>query len=409
VDMQSAFKGKCIVLGVTGGIAAYKACEIVSGLHKAGAVVYVVMTANATRFVAPLTFETLSGNPCITDTFERPATWEVEHIALAKRADLFLIAPATANFIAKLSHGIADDMLLTTCLAATAPFLLAPAMNTGMWNAQANQDNLHILERRGVNFIGPDAGMLACGDTGMGRMSEPNDIIAACAALVAPAQDMAGLKVLVTAGPTREDIDPVRYISNRSSGKMGFALALAAQKRGADVTLVAGPVPIAPPALTRYLQVTSTEDLAQAVLSQCASQDIIIQAAAPADYRAENPAKQKIKKAGDEPLMLTLVPTMDVAQAVGRQKRAGQTLVGFAAETEHVTQNAAAKMERKKLDMIIANEVGKDGTGFEADNNKVTVITKESAEDLPLQAKTVLADEILNRIMHLRGIRQGGE
>ena len=279
-------KGKHVVLGVTGGIAAYKACEVVSRLRKLGADVDVIMTENATKLVAPLTFETLSRRPVTIDTFERAESWDVKHISLAQKADVMLVAPATANLMAKLAHGIADDMLTTTLLATKAPVLLAPAMNTGMWTAQATQENLRTLKGRGVLTVGPDSGLLACGDTGAGRMSEPEQIVEAVTAVLHPKRDMEGLKVLVTAGPTVERIDPVRYLTNDSSGKMGYALAQAARARGAQVTLLSGPVRLAAPEGVEITPVSSTQSLYDAMLARCGDQDIVVQAAAPADYRA---------------------------------------------------------------------------------------------------------------------------
>ena len=399
---MGALDGKTVVLGVTGGIAAYKSCEVVSRLRKAGAKVHVIMTKNACQFVAPLTFETLSNNPCVTDTFDRPERWEVEHVALAKQADLFLIAPATANIMAKMACGIADDMLSTTVLATRAPVLLAPAMNTGMWENIATRENLETLKKRGVQFIGPEGGLLACGDVGAGRMSEPVQIVEKCAELLRREQDLAGLRVLVTAGPTRETVDPVRFITNRSSGKMGYAIAEAARQRGAEVTLVTGPVNLAAPAGIQTVPVQSTEDLLAAMLRLCPDQDIVIQAAAPADYKPEAAASQKLKKQGDGRLTLHMVPTPDVARAVGQQKKPGQTLVGFAAETEKLTDHAQAKLESKNLDMIVANDVTKPGAGFDVDTNIAELITREDRRELPIMTKRALADAILTRVMELR-------
>jgi len=398
-----ALNGKTVVLGVTGGIAAYKSCEIVSRLRKAGVKVHVIMTKNACEFVTPLTFETLSNNPCVTDTFARPERWEVEHVALAKAADLFVIAPATANIMAKMAHGIADDMLSTTVLATRAPVLIAPAMNTGMWENPATQENLQVLKARGVHFIGPEGGFLACGDSGAGRMSEPADIVEEIGRLLSQKQDMAGLRVLVTAGPTREALDPVRFVTNRSSGRMGYALAENAQKRGAQVTLVSGPVSIAAPAGVKVVPVQSTEDLYNAMMELSPLQDIIVQSAAPADYKAETVANQKMKKQGDEKLVLTLVPTQDVAKAVGENKKAGQTLIGFAAETENLHENAEKKLSRKNLDMIVANDVTRPGAGFDVDTNIASILTEDGVEELPLMKKTELAQVIFDRAMKLRG------
>ena len=395
--------GKTIVFGVTGGIAAYKSCEAVSRLKKLGATVCVIMTKNATEFVAPMTFETLSNQPCVVDTFARPERWEVEHVSLAKRADLFVIAPATANIMAKLAHGIADDMLSTTCLATRAPMLIAPAMNTGMWENVATQENLKILQARGMHFVGPEGGYLACGDVGAGRMSEPAQIVERCVQLLTAARDMQDLRVLVTAGPTCENIDPVRFITNRSSGKMGYALAEAALRRGAQVTLVTGPVSLTPPQGAQVEPVRTTEDLLQRMLALAPEQDIVIQAAAPADYRAQQIAPQKLKKQGDGALTLTFVPTPDVAKGVGEGKRDGQILVGFAAETETAVENARKKLDSKHLDMIVANDVTQPGAGFDVDTNIATIITHQQAESLPIMTKKALADEILTRALALRG------
>ena len=394
--------GKTIVLGVTGGIAAYKSCEIVSRLRKAGAKVHVIMTKNACEFVTPLTFETLSNNPCVTDTFARPERWEVEHVALAKAADLFVIAPATANIMAKMAHGIADDMLSTTVLATRAQVLLAPAMNTGMWEAKATQENLQVLLSRGVETVGPEGGFLACGDVGAGRMSEPVQIVEKITALLSRKQDMAGLKVLVTAGPTREMLDPVRFVTNRSSGRMGYALAENAAQRGAEVTLVSGPVNIPAPKGVQVVPVQSTQDLYDAMMEHAPKQDIIVQSAAPADYKAESVAPQKLKKQGDAALELRLVPTQDVAKAVGENKKPGQTLIGFAAETENLHDNAGKKLDRKNLDMIVANDVTKPGAGFDVDTNIASILTEAGVEELPLMKKTELAQVIFDRALQLR-------
>ena len=333
--------GREVVQGVTGGIAAFKSAEIVSLLRKQGANVHVIMTKNATQFVAPLTFETMSANPVVTDTFERPERWEVEHVALAKRAELFCIAPATANILAKLAWGLADDMLSTTALATRAPILVAPAMNVNMWEAEATRKNMAVLRERGVHVIGPDSGFLACGDSGSGRMSEPQEIVAAIEELLCPRQDYAGVKVLVTAGATRERLDPVRFLSNDSSGKMGFAIAAAARDRGADVTVVCGITQVEPPTGVRVIRVESTQELYDAVTAEAKLADVVIQAAAPADYRFAVRHDQKLKKQDGMPFMVELVENPDIAAAVGSAKRPGQVLVGFAAETEHLMENAA--------------------------------------------------------------------
>lgn len=406
---ETAFSlaGKCVVLGVTGGIAAYKACELTSRLRKAGAQVYVIMTKNACQFVAPLTFETLSNHPVATDTFARPETWEVEHVALAKRADVFVIAPATANILAKMACGLADDMLSTTVLATRAPVLIAPAMNTGMWDNPATQENVERLQQRGVHFIGPEGGFLACGDTGAGRMSEPKDIFDAIEKLLAMQQDLAGLSVLVTAGPTQERLDPVRFITNRSSGKMGYAIAAAAAARGASVTLVTGPTSLPIPQGVNAVRILSTQELYDQMLALCPKMDVVIQAAAPADFTPETVADQKIKKQGNEPLVIRLTQTPDVAAAVGKTKKEGQTLVGFAAETNDVLQNAQKKLAKKNLDLIVANDVTAPGAGFDVDTNIVTFVTQDGLEKLPKMKKAEVADALLDRILHVReGKRQ---
>lgn len=395
-------KGKTVVLGVTGGIAAYKSCELVSRLKKAGAQVHVIMTKNACQFVAPLTFETLSGHPVVCDTFERPETWEVEHVALAKKADLFVVAPATANILAKMTWGIADDMLSTTVLATKAPVLAAPAMNTGMWENAATQENVQKLAARGIRFIGPEGGYLACGDTGKGRMSEPNDIYREIETLLCAGQDMQGLSVLVTAGPTRERIDPVRFITNRSSGKMGYAIAQAAAERGAKVTLISGPVNLSAPDGVEVVPVESTRDLYDAMMARCGEADIVIQSAAPADFTPVKQAKQKIKKQNGSELTLTFAQTPDVAAAVGEKKRPGQILVGFAAETNDVLENAEGKLRRKNLDMIVANDVTAPGAGFDVDTNVVTFVTREKTEQMPMLLKSQVAGELLDCVMKLK-------
>ena len=393
--------GRHVVMGVTGGIAAYKACEVVSRLKKLGADVDVIMTENAAKLVAPLTFETLSARPVSVDTFARAASWDVRHISLAQKADLMLVAPATANLMAKLACGIADDMLTTTLLATKAPIVLAPAMNTGMWTAEATQQNLRTLLARGVRTVGPDSGRLACGDSGAGRMSEPEAIVEAVCGLLCHRRDMEGLRVLVTAGPTVERIDPVRYLTNDSSGKMGYALAKAARDRGARVTLLSGPVHIAPPQGVETVLVISTQSLYDAMLERCGEQDIIVQAAAPADYRVERPAAQKLKKRAGEPLVLTLVENPDIAKAVGKRKRPGQVLVGFAAETQDLLANAKRKLAGKNLDLIVANDVTAEGAGFGTDTNLVTLITREGETALPLMSKREVAGRIWDAAMTL--------
>jgi len=360
------------------------------------------MTENATKLVQPLTFETLSYRPVCVDTFSRTESWDVKHISLAQKAHIMVVAPATANIMAKMAHGIADDMLSTTVLATRATVLIAPAMNTGMWEAKATQENLKMLKARGVETVGPEGGFLACGDVGAGRMSEPVQIVEKITELLARKQDMTGLKVLVTAGPTREMLDPVRFVTNRSSGRMGYALAENAQQRGAEVTLVSGPVNIPAPKGVTVVNVQSTDDLYNAMMEFAPQQDIIVQSAAPADYKTENVAPQKLKKQGDAALELRLVPTQDVAKAVGENKKPGQTLIGFAAETENLHDNAEKKLDRKNLDMIVANDVTKPGAGFDVDTNIASIMTDDGVEELPLMKKTELAQVIFDRALTLR-------
>ena len=400
--MSSEMKKPCVVLGVTGGIAVYKACELLRLLQKRGIDVFVVMTQNACRFVAPLTFETLSGHPVAVDTFDRPQTWEVEHIALAKRADLFLIAPATANIMGKMACGIADDMLSTTVMATRAPVLVAPAMNTGMWENAAVQQNIKTLRARGVEIVAPVSGHLACGDSGAGKLEDVEVIAERACELLFAKKDMEGLRVMVTAGPSREALDPVRYISNRSSGKMGYAIAQAAQKRGAEVTLLSGPVAIEAPLGVKLVPFTTTQELLDRASELAREQDLLIQAAAPADYRAKEVAPQKIKKQGGEPMTFTLVENPDVAATLGKAKRSGQVFVGFAAETNDVLAHAKDKLARKNLDMIVANDVTRPGAGFDVDTNIVTLITKDGQEALPMMSKAEVAQRILDRALALR-------
>ncbi len=400
--MSSEMKKPCVVLGVTGGIAVYKACELLRLLQKRGIDVFVVMTQNACRFVAPLTFETLSGHPVAVDTFDRPQTWEVEHITLAKRADLFLIAPATANIMGKMACGIADDMLSTTVMATRAPVLVAPAMNTGMWENAAVQQNVKTLRARGVEIVAPVSGHLACGDSGAGKLEDVAVIAERACELLFAKKDMEGLRVMVTAGPSREALDPVRYISNRSSGKMGYAIAQAAQKRGAEVTLLSGPVAIEAPQGVKLVPFTTTQELLDRASELAQEQDLLIQAAAPADYRAKEIAPQKIKKQGGEPMTFTLVENPDVAATLGKAKRSGQVFVGFAAETNDVLAHARDKLARKNLDMIVANDVTRPGAGFDVDTNIVTLITKDGQEALPMMSKAEVAQRILDRALALR-------
>lgn len=394
--------GREIVLGVTGGIAAYKSAEIVSRLRHLGANVHVIMTRNATEFITPLTFQTLSANQTVTDTFSAPEYWNVEHVALAKRAEIFVIAPATANILAKMAAGIADDMLSTTVLATKAPILVAPAMNTGMWTAEATQRNLKTLKERGVRTIGPESGRLACGDEGAGRMSEPEAIVEEIYRILTKKRDYAGTKVLITAGATRERLDPVRFITNDSSGKMGFAIAEAARDRGAEVTVIHGSVTAEIPAGIRTIRIETAQDLYDAMMAEAGKQDVIIQAAAVCDYRPAEQKDRKIKKEKGKNLFLELTENPDIARAVGEQKRAGQTLVGFAAETDHVQQNAQKKLAAKNLDMIVANDVTKPGAGFNTDTNIAALITADRIIEEPLQTKRQLAEKILDKVLEIR-------
>ena len=385
-------EGKCVVLGVTGGIAAYKACEIVSRLKKLHANVRVVLTEHACRFVQPLTFETLSGNQVAVSAFEH--SFEIEHISLAKAADLLLIAPATANIIGKMAHGIADDLLSTTAMAVVCP------MNCAMYRSAALQENLETLKGRGVLTVGPESGHLACGDEDIGRMSEPETIVARVCELLRGQDDLAGKHVLVTAGPTREMVDPVRFLSNRSSGKMGYAIAEAAARRGARVTLVSGPVPLERPRGVETVPVTSTLDLYREVTERAKSADLVIQAAAPADFRPLEAARHKIKKTG-EGMTLQLTPNPDVAAQLGRDKHEGQVLVAFAAETDDLIANARKKLDKKNADMVVANDVTQPGAGFAGDTNRVTLVTRSDARELPLMSKRDVADAILDRALEL--------
>ena len=391
--------GKKIVVGVTGGIAAYKACELVSRLKKRGAQVRVVLTEHACQFVQPLTFETLSGNPAYTDSFDRK--YEIGHVALAKWADLLLIAPATANCMAKMACGIADDLLSTTCLAVRCPVLVAPAMNSAMWRNPATQANLELLRSRGLRFVGPEAGRLACGDDDVGRMSEPEQIVKAVEAILNPLRDLEGLNVLVTAGPTVERIDPVRYITNRSTGKMGYALAEAARDRGANVTLVSGPTSLTAPQGVEFVRIESSAQLCAAVLERGESADVVIQAAAPADFRPKNVSDRKIKKTG-ESMTLELEATTDIAAELGRRKQPGQILVAFAAETNDVMDNARGKLAKKNADLIVANDVSRSDAGFGVDTNVITLITAEDVRALEKMSKRAAADAILSRVRELR-------
>ncbi len=388
--------GKHIVLGVTGSIAAYKIASLASMLMKQHADVTVIMTKNATNFINPITFESLTGNKCLVDTFDRNFEFQVEHVSLARQTDVFLTAPASANVIAKAAHGIADDMLTTTLLACTCPKIVAPAMNTRMYQNPVVQDNLEILKRYGMEVIDPANGYLACGDTGAGKMPDPEVLYEYIIKALTP-KDMAGRKVLVTAGPTQEKLDPVRYISNHSTGKMGYAIARQAMLRGAEVTLVSGKVNLQPPMGVRMVPVVSAADMAQAVKADAREQDIIIKAAV-ADYRPAVTADEKLKKKDDE-MSLVLVRTEDILAWLGAHRRPGQFLCGFSMETEHMLENSRAKLEKKKIDMIVANNLKQTGAGFGTDTNVVTLLTKEDTLTLPIMSKEEVADRLLTFIM----------
>lgn len=397
-------KGKTVLLGVTGSIAAYKAADLASRLIKQHAEVHVIMTENAAKFISPITFETLTNRKCITDTFDRdyPSDHpvEVEHIVLAKKADLVIVAPATANIIAKMAYGIADDMLSTTLLACTCPVLVSPAMNTKMYEHPATQANLAVLRQRGVKIIEPSSGLLACGDEGKGKLPEPAVLVDHILAEIACPKDLTGKKILVTAGPTRESLDPVRFITNHSSGKMGYAIAHAAALRGADVTLVSGPVSLTPPLGVKLVPITSAHDLFCAVTAVSAEQDIIIKAAAVADYRPVSVSDEKIKKA-DNDLSLSLARTEDTLQYLGEHKPEGQILCGFAMETSDLENKARAKLKKKNLDMIVANNVKVAGAGFGTDTNVVTFITKDSTQQLEIMSKENVAMKLLDRLLEM--------
>lgn len=389
--------GKNVVLGVTGSIAAYKIANLASALVKLHADVTVIMTKNATNFINPITFETLTGNKCLVDTFDRNFQYSVEHVSLAKKTDLFLVAPASANVIGKLAHGIADDMLTTTILACKCPKLVSPAMNTNMYENPIVQDNLKKLEHYGFEVIDPASGYLACGDTGAGKMPEPETLLSYILRDLACEKDLAGKKVLVTAGPTQEKIDPVRYITNHSTGKMGYAIAEDCMRRGAEVTLVTGPVALTPPPFVHVIPVVSAADMAQAVKGSADQQDIIIKAAAVADYRPIDPADEKVKKKDGE-ASLSLERTEDILSYLGEHKREGQFICGFSMETEHMLENSRAKLLKKHADMIVANNLKTAGAGFGTDTNVVTIITAEDCRELELMSKADVAHEIVNCI-----------
>ena len=392
--------GKTIVLGVTGGIAAYKSANLASMLVKLNADVHVIMTHNATHFITPMTFETLTNNKCIVDTFDRNFSFDVKHVSLAKKGDLFVVAPCTANVIGKLAHGICDDMLTTTMLATKAPKLIAPAMNTGMWENPILQDNLLKLKGYGYHIIDPIIGRLACGDTGTGKMNSEEVIVEHILTFMAKEHDLKGKRFLITAGPTQEAIDPVRYITNHSSGKMGYAIAKMARLRGAEVTLVSGPVNIRPFEGVDVVPVVSAQDMFQAVTSRSAEADVMIMCSAVADYTPAVYSDQKVKKHDDE-MAILLTRTQDILGWLGEHKSANQTLVGFSMETENLIENSRAKLLKKHADLICANSIAGGQTGFAVDTNKVTLITNETVTELPLCSKEETADKILDFIATL--------
>ena len=392
-----------IALGVSGGIGAYKAVEVVRGLQKRGHDVVAIMTATAAKFVGPITFEAITRHPVITDQFAPGANADIEHIALASTMDLLVVAPATANIIGKFANGIADDFLSTLFIATRAPVLVAPAMNTQMFSNDAVRANLDTLAARGVRFVEPGEGYLACGWIGKGRLAEPDEIVAAVETMLRPEGPLRGKRVLVTAGPTYEDVDPVRFLGNRSSGRMGFAIAAEAMRRGADVTLVAGPTTVEPPAVRELVRVRSAAEMHEAVLGRADQMSVVVMAAAVADYAPERRADQKVAKQGDT-ITLTLKKNPDILADLGQRRLAagrGPVLVGFAAETENVVASASAKRERKHVDLMVANDVSRADAGFEVDANAVTIVGAGGAESIPLQSKSAVAAAILNHIERL--------
>lgn len=405
-------KNKTVVLGVTGSIAAYKMANVASMLVKLNADVHVIMTANATNFINPITFETLTKNKCLVDTFDRNFEFKVEHVSLAKKADIFLVAPASANIIGKIAGGIADDMLSTTIMAAKCPKLIAPAMNTNMLENPIVQDNLKKLKKYGYEIIDSDCGLLACGDTGKGKLPKEELLVDYILKYIAKEKEMAGLRVLVTAGPTIEAIDPVRFISNHSTGKMGYAIARQAMLRGAEVTLVTGKVDITPPEFVKVVNITSAEDMYEAVMCESVNQDIIIKAAAVADYTPILTAEDKIKKSDDD-MSIGLTRTKDILAALGIQRKkaaendsegrlAHQVLCGFSMETKDLIENSKKKLETKGIDMIAANNLKTDGAGFGTDTNVLTLITKDEVTDLPQMSKDDCADVLLSRLLQIK-------
>jgi phosphopantothenoylcysteine decarboxylase/phosphopantothenate--cysteine ligase len=391
-------KGKSVVLGVTGGIAVYKAVDIVSRLRKKGAEINVVMTKNAQQFVSPVTFQALSNNPVVTDMFDEPKTWDTEHISLAQKADVFLIAPATANIIGKMNNGIADDMLSTTVMATRAPVVIAPAMNTNMYLNPVVQRNIEGLKELGVEFVDPASGRLACGDIGVGKLAAPEDIVAYVEYVLLRSEALKGKKIVISAGPTVESIDPVRYLTNRSSGKMGYALARQAYYMGAEVTLISGPTQLETPLGVKRIDILSAEEMNRAAQAEN-DFDVFIGAAAIADYKPADISDHKIKKSEDD-MQIPLVRTPDVLKGLGETKKPGQILVGFAAETNDIVDNAVKKIEKKNLDLIVANDVSQSGAGFQGDTNVIQIIEKDGdMHQYDLMTKDQAAKEILKAVL----------
>ena len=394
-------KGKTVILGVTGSIAAYKAANLASMLMKQHAKVHVLMTKNAVNFINPITFETLTGHKCLVDTFDRNFEFSVEHVSLAKKADLVLIAPATANIIGKLAGGIADDMLTTTVMACSCEILISPAMNTKMYENPVLQDNLKRLRHYGYKIVEPSSGYLACGDVGTGKLPEPDVLLEHVIYSIARKKDMADKRIMVTAGPTQEPIDPVRYLTNRSTGKMGYAIARMAALRGAEVTLISGPVHLRQPIGVELIPVVTADDMYQAVTENYLNQDIIVKAAAVADYQPAVYTDEKIKKSNVQ-MSLELTGTRDILKYLGEHKRPGQFLCGFSMETENMIEHSAAKLRKKNLDMIVANNLKVEGAGFGTDTNVVTLISKEDMAELPCMSKDDVADKILDAILKMQ-------
>ena len=400
-------KGKTVLLGVTGSIAAYKTASLASALKKLHADVHVLMTQNAVNFINPITFETLTGNKCLVDTFDRNFEYSVEHVSLAKKADVVMIAPASANVIGKIAHGIADDMLTTTVMACRCRKIVAPAMNTNMFENPIVQDNMKILEKYGYEVISPAVGYLACGDTGAGKMPEPELLLEYILQEIACEKDMQGLNVLVTAGPTQEAADPVRYLTNHSTGKMGYAIATVCARRGASVTLVSGPTALKKPQFVRTVEITTAKEMFEAVAGRASEQDIIVKAAAVADYRPKSVSSEKMKKKDGE-LTLELERTDDILAWLGGHKRPGQFLCGFAMETQDLIGNARQKLQKKNLDMIVANSLRVEGAGFGGDTNVVTMITENEEISLGKISKEETASKIMDRILEIRAAEDKG-